>query len=1035
MGSAEGGRRFHRRLAIVLLAAAGAYVWFVTVQYGRLNDLNQRQLAHAAAELKRSLENAVETVSRFKPSETDKSPLCTFDWDQPYLTLASSLDCHRPLAGKLQQIEISAGAPLAISALVPLSRETLTFQFRADLILRELSFPDSFGLIFIARDDGKVLYQESPSRRRWLRHLRWGEQQFRDSGADHYGSLTLDQLSDVFEGSADAWKRLRAMSGRSTLSLGGQYHEMYFEPLVLENGEKLNLVLGAAAPTESLVRQALAVDSYFLAAAVFVLLLALLGFPFVKLLSLDEHERFRLFDVTLLYLSTAALLALFTFAIQAVDGYIRWHNAAGSGLVQLAYRLEHDFMTEVGRIRGEIDGYDRTLHEQTTTAALSKRPPDANWYGSVGEDQNQPLLPLPTAPVHIEQVSWIGPDGIQIWKTTADGIANKNNVSSRVYFQSVRDGHLYESDDAIGAYYLGPDRSITDGKFYTFVSMPSRFGRGDDGDIVVAASIRLLSLRAPALPGGYGFALVNRTGRVLYHSDGRLSLRENLFDEMTEGVRARAMVYANHEEALTSAYRERPHEFYFRPLPLRVAADHTPAGHYLVTFRDTSLERAIVGRVFLISLLGPMLVLIGFISVSIAAIALVPLGRHEHWSAWLWPHGGLLHTYKRISTVLMIVLAASVAARVLGSSELVFAALPVLALAITVAIYASSTSRRPTRRRLESKGWHSATFVLFLLCTIVVPASALFRAALAHEFGKVIATEQEWMAAQRADLPTLLEAELRAEKRPGSMGRMIARSKANLLTVDVNNRLTLPPHPFDATPPLMAESTHWLLKPFHWADHLLPIENDYAARERFEERDYSYAPRTDSWSPLQVSWWGLAGFAATIGLLTWWIRWKAVRLFFSDHEGATLPSDAPDRLWQDCSDEERLVLVRVAHDHIANPYQHPIVEALLQKGLLKLDPGLQPSSPALAQYIHERERDLADELRRWEIVESGHSWRFTRMVLLASVAGLGLFLLATQPGLQSGLLGIASGIAGALTALMKLQDAVTDWFKTRPKGA
>jgi len=37
-----------------------------------------------------------------------------------------------------------------------------------------------FGLIFIATNKGSVLYQDAPNRRRWLRHLRWAEQQYRE---------------------------------------------------------------------------------------------------------------------------------------------------------------------------------------------------------------------------------------------------------------------------------------------------------------------------------------------------------------------------------------------------------------------------------------------------------------------------------------------------------------------------------------------------------------------------------------------------------------------------------------------------------------------------------------------------------------------------------------------------------------------------------------------------------------------------------------------------------------------------------------
>jgi hypothetical protein len=70
-------------------------------------------------------------------------------------------------------------------------------------------------------------------------------------------------------------------------------------------------------------------------------------------------------------------------------------------------------------------------------------------------------------------------------------------------------------------------------------------------------------------------------------------------------------------------------------------------------------------------------------------------------------------------------------------------------------------------------------------------------------------------------------------------------------------------------------------------------------------------------------------------------------------------------------------------------------------------------------------------LREWERVNVGHSWRYVRLVLVASATGLAGFLLLTQPGLQSSLLGIATGITGALTAGLKLRDAVASWFERK----
>ena len=189
-----------------------------------------------------------------------------------------------------------------------------------------------------------------------------GEQQFRDSGASQSGTLKLERLADVFgDDKASGWPRLRSMSGRASLRLAGQSHEIYLEPLVLENGKKVSLVLGGAVPTEALVRQALAVDSYFLATLVFLLLAVALGVGFVKLMSLDPRERFRLRDVMALYLSTAALLALVTFAIQGLDAYIRWHHVADEGLRKLSCQFEQAYLEEIAKIQRQVDSFDEQL--------------------------------------------------------------------------------------------------------------------------------------------------------------------------------------------------------------------------------------------------------------------------------------------------------------------------------------------------------------------------------------------------------------------------------------------------------------------------------------------------------------------------------------------------------------------------------------------------------------------------------------------------------------------------------------------------
>jgi hypothetical protein len=322
-----------------------------------------------------------------------------------------------------------------------------------------------------------------------------------------------------------------------------------------------------------------------------------------------------------------------------------------------------------------------------------------------------------------------------------------------------------------------------------------------------------------------------------------------------------------------------------------------------------------------------------------------------------------------------------------------------------------------------------AMFLLFLTCTIVAPASVLLRAAMGHEFGKLIATEREWMDAQRADLSRIIQADVRAEHHPAAMATAFAAARLDALSA------TPDPKPFDAMPPAARPSARWLLAPFHWVDDMLPIENDYSARQWYEDQELSFTPPGTLFAGIRVSGWGLIGLVATYALLAGWIRWNARHLFFSDEEVYDPAGASFDDLWDPCTQDERLVLIQIIRDHIANPHQRPVIRRLLRRGLLTLEPDLRPFSPAFEGYLLQRSEDLQVDLRVWEAVESRHSWRYMRLVLLASIGGLAFFLIATQPGLQSGLLGMATGITGVLTTSLKLRDAVASWLGDRKSAA
>ena len=741
-----------RRLLFGLLLLAGCYGWWVASQYQQLNSLNQRQLADVAVELKSTIETAFQNIKLYEPQPGNTSAACDFDYDQPYLESVDA--CGDEWTRWLQpQLSVSAGvqvlatrgfsdpkaAELATAARLKAKHSAriegqVTFRFRADLLLAELPFTERFERLLLVNGNGKVIYQEDPRPRRRLRLLRWGERGFADARAGETRGVRIQSIADLLGKDANPnWVQLKAVSDRTTVQLGGTRFQLYTHPLGIEAGTDSDLVLIGAVPVSDVLRQALAFDTYLFATLVFLALVGALGFPFIKLATIGAHERLRMRDVRWLYVSCAALVVVGTFAVLAADSYQRWTAAGDRGLVQLAQKIEARLLKEIDDVTSALVEHDRAAARLVPGPKCTPMDVVADWF-------NKPDAPAELGftrndGIYLDQVAWVDPSGQQIWKITSDRIGEKVKVAKRTYYRAVRDGNLYEHGEGGPPFFIGPDRSITDGKFYTFVSMPSTLttqpcpppsgadaGRdaagGEDpignssGDPYVAvATARLLSVDRVALPAEYGFVVINRDGRVLYHSDGRLSLRENFFDELSQGPVARSVVYGGNDAPLSTRYRETPHRVYFHRLGLRPHGAHESnsdpaldtASLYLATFRDVSTERAVISRTFVLSLLGPFPFLLAMMIGGIAAAGLVSAridGRRDHW---LWPQAAFQSLYRRQAGVYGAALASAFLLAWLGAGTWAFVVLPSAAIVGGLIAYRRDGPHRAPRFRSSSR--------------------------------------------------------------------------------------------------------------------------------------------------------------------------------------------------------------------------------------------------------------------------------------------------------------------------------------------
>ncbi len=121
------------------------------------------------------------------------------------------------------------------------------------------------------------------------------------------------------------------------------------------------------------------------------------------------------------------------------------------------------------------------------------------------------------------------------------------DLSHRDYFKAAKACQVWQMKKGIcsSGFYIQSIRNVEDGVKSSQFSLPLFANKNDSPQLIESSSDRdrnilifntlMTSLTYQALPRNFGFAVINRSGDVLYHSDPHKSLAENFFIE-TDGV-------------------------------------------------------------------------------------------------------------------------------------------------------------------------------------------------------------------------------------------------------------------------------------------------------------------------------------------------------------------------------------------------------------------------------------------------------------------------------------------------------------------
>ena len=248
----------------------------------------------------------------------------------------------------------------------------------------------------------------------------------------------------------------------------------------------------------------------------------------------------------------------------------------------------------------------------------------------------------------------------------------------------------------------------------------------DASDITgVTMSTAPVSLTAPVLPKNLQFAVVDRQGRVLFHTDASRSLAENMFQESEDNPKLKSLVTSRKSGAFTARYLGRAHRFFVTPLDLNCFGD--PRWSLLVFQAAAVAETANLGT---LNLAVSMFVVY---ALALAAIWTV-LGwfRPEAVRSLLWPlplKGNQYHRAAKIGTVAGLICMGAIAPGMPTILLLAATALTVGALvAMFVIVHAGPDSSRVSPTWSADFLWARAS-MLFLLAA--VPAAMCFHLSYA----------------------------------------------------------------------------------------------------------------------------------------------------------------------------------------------------------------------------------------------------------------------------------------------------------------
>lgn len=333
-----------------------------------------------------------------------------------------------------------------------------------------------------------------------------------------------------------------------------------------------------------------------------IVIVLIVGLPILKIYLISETERLKSTDVVLTGMSVIVGTPLVLLTCMVLGEYIMYYTTEQkTGLENLAQEIDSQFTQEVKDILCEMSFLDN--HSDNWKSQI-----DASDSSCTIQEINKSEL-LRHYPYFNE---FFGMDSVghQTFSLTNYQESGKKLISltDRNYYTSLESGKLLniEACDKNFEFSLESVTSWTTGEKELVIAR-STFNQDFPDSKYIAMSTYPSSVVNPILLPGFQYAIIDKEGKTLFHSNLNRNNNENFLDELSDSNILKSAIFGNYQAFDQDIYWEERVRLHITP------SKNLP--YYIVTFYEMKYARSFISEIASICVIFILLsfVLVGLV--------------------------------------------------------------------------------------------------------------------------------------------------------------------------------------------------------------------------------------------------------------------------------------------------------------------------------------------------------------------------------------------------------------------------------------